>query len=90
VQRLVEAAIVVLVFGVIAAFGAWRSGYLRRTPATRQLLVGLTVGLVSALVILVAEAHPIPDSLEGALEPIFLIAVTPFAIVGSVARLAGR
>jgi len=41
-------------------------------------------------VILVAEAHPIPDSVGGALEPIFLIAVTPIAVIGSIPRLASR
>ncbi len=89
-QRLVEAAFVVLVLGIIAVLGARRSGYLDRHPATGRLIVGLAVGLVGAFVVLVPEADLIPDPLESILEPLFVIAVTAIAVVGSVARLIGR
>lgn len=89
-QRLVEAAIVVLALGTIVALSGRRSGYLSRHPGVGRLVVGLTVGLMGAFLVLVPETDLIPDSLEGILEPIFIIGVTAIAVVGSVARFVNR
>lgn len=60
----------------------------RGRHATMQIALGLGLGLIAAALMLVTRMDLVPDTSEGALERIFVIAVTATAVVGTWWRLA--
>lgn len=61
----------------------------RRGRVTRlQVALGMSVGLVGALLVLVARVDLIPDGPEDTIERLAIIAVTLAAVLGTWYRIA--
>lgn len=86
-QNLVLGAML-MVFVILAIAGA-AAVLDRRGRVTRlQVVLGMSVGLVGALLVLVTRVDLIPDGPEDTIERLVIIAVTLAAVLGTWYRIA--
>lgn len=85
-QNLILGAIT-LIFGILAVAGAVAIQSRRGRVVPLQVVLGLGVGLLGAILVLVSRTDLIPDDPGDALERALVVAVTLVAIVGSWYRI---